>query len=351
MKETLNIKLMFLYLLGKCHMVLIGALLGALILGGGYYLKTFVFAPAAEYTARSELYLTYAQEVKLENVYINDYTWQTLAASDACLDEVMANLSFTTDKEYLKSVAVAALESDVRLVIVTVITHDPAEAVEIANAYEAALVKLGEKMSDIEEVQIFTSAKEAVKKKVDNRTLRMSITGAVVGAVFCLMAILFAFATDDSVVLPEQTQMRYGIPTLLCLDANGNAITDWNKEAGKQNLEYALRDKTKVFLSDVSSGTGCGRNDIKELADKIISAASAGEVLQITDGINEKPEVLSEIRDSDGVILLFRAGNRKGKLLERALDYLKTQNIPVLGFVLYGTHKKRLLRYLGSREK
>ena len=351
MKETLNVKLLFLHLLRKCPLILIGALVGALLFGGGYYLKTFVFAPAPDYETRSELYLTYAPEVKLENIYINDYTWQTLAASDACLEEVMAELPGGFDKEYLKSVATAGLESDVRLVIIKVVTKNPEEAAQIANAYEKAIIKLGEKMADIEEVQVFTSAAKAERKAVDNRTLRMSITGAVVGAVFALVILLFAFAVDDSVVLPEQTQMRYEIPTLLCLDGNGNAITDWNKEAGKQNLEHALEGKTKVYLSDVSSETGCGKEDIKDLTEKIASLTSAKEVLQCADGINEKPEIVSAIKDSDGVILLLHAGNRKGKLLERALDLLKTQNIPVLGFVLYGTNKRRLLRYLGSREK
>ena len=351
MKETVNIKLLFLYLLRKCYLVLLGALLGALLFGGGYYLKNFTFAPSPDWVAKSELYLTYAPEVRLENVYINDYTWQTLSASDACLDEVMANLSFDTTKEYLRSVATAGLESDVRLVILTVTCKNPKEAVDIAHAYENALIKLGERMVDVEEVQIFTSPQTAEKKMQDNRTLRMSITGAVVGAVFALLILLFAFALDDSVFLPEQTRMRYGIPTLLCLDKDGNAICEWNKETGKLNLENTLKDKTKVYLSDVSSETGCGREDIKALAEKIVSFASVGEVLQCTDGINEKPEAVSEIKNSDGVILLLRAENRRGKLLERALDLLKTQNIPVLGFVLYGTHKKRLLRYLGSREK
>lgn len=350
MKETLNVKLLFLYLLRKCYLILLGALIGAVAFGGCYYLKTFVFAPAPEYETRSELYLTYAPEVRLENVYINDYTWQTLAASDACLDEVLANLPFESDKEYLKSVAYAGLESDVRLVVLKVTEHDPDKAVQIANAYEKALVILGEKMVDVQEVQIFTTAKEAVQKKTDNRTLRMCITGAVVGAVFALVILLFAFAVDDSVYLPEQTKIRYNIPTLLCLDKNGNAVSDWSREAGKRNLDEVLAQKTKVGLTDVSSESGCLADDIRPMSDKIGEYTSAKDVLIRVDGINQKADAVSQCKDTDGVILLLRAGNKKGKLLERALDLLQTQNVPVLGFVLYATNSKRLLRYLGSRK-
>lgn len=349
MKEPLNIKLLFMTIIRKLPLFLIGAVIGAAVFGGGYYLKNYVFAGAPDYEAKSELYLTYSEEVKLENIYINDYTWQTLAASDACLDEVLPLLSFETTKENLRSQVTASLESDVRLVIVKAIDKDPKRAVELANVYETAIQKLGERMDDVEEVQVFTSATQATEKRFDNRTLRMSITGAVVGLICVLVIVLFAYSVDDSVYLPEHMSVRYGIQTLACFEKRGEKVSDWEESAAKENLKSILEGKTSVYLSDVSGISGCKKEDVEDLLKSVRNLTDTPDVLKAVDGINENAGVVESLKDGDGVILLVQTGKKNGKLIERAIDYLKTQNIPVLGCVLYGTNAKRLLRYLSTK--
>ena len=349
MKEPLNIKLLFMTLLRRLPLLLIGAVIGAVLFGGGYYLKNYVFAPAPDYEAKSELYLTYSDEVRLENIYINDYTWQTLAQSDACVDEAIALLPFEIDKEECKSKVSAGLESDVRIVTIKATDKDPKKAVELANAYEKAIQKLGEKMEDVEEVQVFTSASQAVVKRFDNRTLRMSITGAVVGFIAMLVIVLFAFSVDDSVYLPEHMSLRYGIQTLACFEKRGEKISDWDEAAAKQNLNSVLEGKSRVYLSDITGLSGCEKEAVNDLLEAVKNLTDSKDSLEAADGINQNASAVSEIKGGDGVILLLQAGKRNGKLAERAIDYLKTQQIPVLGCILYGVNSRRLLRYLSSK--
>ena len=342
MREPLNLKLLFLYLLKKVWILLCGTILFALVFGGVYYLKNYVFAPAPQYVATSQLYLTYADDVRLENVYINDYTWQILAATDACLDEVKKLLPFEADDAYLKSAATAGLESDVRLVTVTVTAESPERAVTIANAYEIAIQKLGEKMVDVDEVQIFSSAKDAVKKEWDNRTLRMSVTGAVVGFAFTLMILLFAFAVDDSVYLPETMEIRYDIPTLYVFDKQKNSIGSFEKAAGIENIRKVLHGKQKVYLSEISVEKDLNPDDAKAFAAKL---SENGESILATEALTLSPEIADTLRNSDGVIVLVKAGAGNGKIIERSVRYLKIQEIPILGAVLYDVNKVALGRY------
>lgn len=346
MKEPLNIKLLFLYLLKKIWILFAGAAVMAALFGGIYYLKNFVFAPESEYKAVSQLYLTYSDDVRLENVYINDYTWQTLSTSDACVDEALKQLSFECTREELRNAAVAGLESDVRLVTLTVTAKSPERALEIAHAYEIAIQKLGEKMVDVKEVQIFTSADHADKVEWDNRTLRMSITGAIVGFAFALVGLLFAFAVDDSVYLPETVEVRYGIKTLACFSKKGEAVDRWSKEASSENFRKVTEGKEKIYVTDLS-GRGLKKEELKERLDRIFKADS----LIFADSLQEDATLAKEMENSDGVIVFVRAGAGGGKMIERGIRYLEIQEIPILGAVLYDTDGGLMLRYLGRREQ
>ena len=349
MREPLNIKLLLLYLAKRIYVLGIGILAGALIFGGGYYLKTYVFATPLYY-ATSQLYLTYTNNVKIDNIYINDYTWQTLADSDVCVEEALKELPSGMTPEYLRSVVKAGLESDVRLVTVTVTCENPDEAVQIANAYEKAIVKLKDRMADVTDVQVFTSATAAVKKGFDDRTLRMGLTGGLVGLAASLVALLFAFASDDSIYLPETTTLRYQIPTLLCIAKKNLDLTDWDAKAAKKNLDSLLEGKTKVCVTDVSAKEGCSVSDMQPLFEVIQKNTSYQGVLSATEGINQNADAINELKDSDGVILLLKAAGGNAKITERALDYLKIQNVNVLGFVLYGTDSKGMQKYLSYRK-
>ena len=68
--EPVDLKLMLIYFIKRIRFVIYFAIFGALIFASFYYLKTFVFVEERQYVANAELYLVYAEDVRLENVYI-----------------------------------------------------------------------------------------------------------------------------------------------------------------------------------------------------------------------------------------------------------------------------------------
>ena len=348
MKEPFNIKLFVLFLVKNIQAVVFSLLLGAALFGTGYFLVNVVFAPGKDYVAESGLYLTYADEVRLENVYINDYTWQDLAASDVCVDEVLKELTFDISRDELLASISVKPESDVRFVVIKATTKDPAKSVAIANAYEHAVTAMAEKMVDLKEVQVFNSAKEAKPIVFENRLARMAATGAVVGFVLGLLFLFLKFVYDDSVSLPEQTYIRYGINTLLCVTKEGAAVSDWDKTAGKNNLQEVLGGKTKVVFTDISGEKGCEKEETAKRMADISEILPKDVTLHAADGLNQNADAIVQCKEADGVILLIRANAHNGKLIERALDYLRIQDVPIFGIILYDTPAKKMLRYFST---
>lgn len=350
MSEPLNLKLFFLTLWKNVHTLVFGLLLGAALFGCGYLLTNFVFSPGKDYVAQSGLYLTYADEVRLEDVYINDYTWQSLAESDICVDAVMAELPFEISRDELLSSISVKPESDVRYVIIKATTKEPEKSVAIARAYENAVIAMADKMVDLKEIQVFNSAKEAKAVTFENRFARMACVGVIVGFVLALLFVFLKFVYDDSVYLPEQTLSRFGIYTLLCISKEGELLSDWDKAAGKNNLKEVLAGKSRIAVTDISEEKGCGKA-VSEKRLELISPLRPEEAeLFAVDGLNQNADAVGECKEADGVLLFIRSGAKNGKLLNRALEYLKLHQVPVLGIILYDTSGKWMLRYLGRHE-
>ena len=82
-KEPLDIRLLVLRFLRKSPLILAAALLGALCVGGPYFLVKVTFGPAREYEAVTDFYIDYAlQETGEEYTYFNQTTWTQLITDD-----------------------------------------------------------------------------------------------------------------------------------------------------------------------------------------------------------------------------------------------------------------------------
>lgn len=103
--ESADLKLLLIYFIKRIRFVIYFAIIGALIFALAYYFKNFVLVDEHQYVAKSELYLIYADDVRLENVYINDYTWQNLVQTDKAIDYAMEYIGdASVTEEYLKEV-------------------------------------------------------------------------------------------------------------------------------------------------------------------------------------------------------------------------------------------------------
>lgn len=378
--EPADLKLLLIYILKRTRFIVYFLLLGALLFASVYHLKTFVLVEEREYVATGELYLVYADDVRLENIYINDYTWQKLVQTDKAIDYAMELIDSTVSEDYLKEVVSAGLVSDVRFVTLEVTTNDPDLSVEIAQAFQGAIKELGEEMVDIESVTVFTEADSAVEVTSDNRTIRMACTGAVIGALLSLFGIIMQYVFDDSVYVIHQFERRFSIPVLgICLQSKGNETvgeqligrknkTDisrlWGRQAIKVNFRAFTKDCKKIVVVDTALKTKTNypyeilkdakqkleQDELLAVAmgelseDALFYAAEDYELCKVAS-VNEDAEVVTECAKADGVILLVQCGAHNAKLVERGIDLLMKQGCNIVGALLYDGDSALLKMY------
>ncbi len=379
--EPADLKLLLIYFLKRIRFVIYFAIFGALILASVYYLKTFVFVEEHQYVATGEMYLVYADDVRLENVYINDHTWQSLVHTDRAIDYAMEYIDDdTVTEDFLKEAVTAGLVSDARFVTLKVTTNNPELSIEIAQAYQIAIKELGEEMVDIDTISVFTDADSAEEILSDNRTLRMACTGAVIGTVLAFLGIVLQYVFDDSIYIAKQFEQRFGVPVIgICLRAKKNELATenlvghkgsiaksrlWGRQVIKLNYRTLTAECRKIVVTDTALRN---RNEFPfELLRDAKQKLEQDELLAIAMGdikdenafytssdymltkvapINEDAEVVMECAEADGVILMVPMGAHNGKLLERSMDLLVKQKCNVIGALLYDGDPSLLKMY------
>lgn len=368
--EAADLKLLLIYFIKRIRYVFYAVIAGVFLFAATYYLTTYVFADEQQYVVTGEFYLVYSDDVRLDNVYINDYTWQNLIKTDKAVEHAMTKIRSNVTEEYVRDSVTAGLVSDVRFVTLTVTANEPDLAIEIANAFQDTIFFLAEEMKDIDTVTVFTKPDSAQKVTIDDRTGRMAITGAVLGVVVSVTWIVLQYVFDDSVYVPRQFEQRYGIPVIgTCLHNKGsinisqNMIGQktnvdsrqiWTQEALKINYEKYTEGCKKVMVVDTSvqENTDYPFDVLKDAKIKL----EQEELLEIAMGdrkeedsfftaddyalirtasVNEDAEVARECGKADGVVLMVQAGAHNGKLIERAIDLLEKQDSNIKGTLLY----------------
>ena len=70
--------------------------------------------------------------------------------------------------------------------------------------------------------------------------------------------------------------------------------------------------------------------------------------LAMLESVNQNPEVAAQAAKYDAVIVLIKASDHNGKLIERALDILRIQEANVVGAILYDTNASLIKQYVFS---
>jgi len=369
--EPVDLKLMLIYFIKRIRFVIYFAIFGALIFASFYYLKTFVFVEERQYVANAELYLVYAEDVRLENVYINDYTWQTLVQTDKVTGYAMEMIGDpSVTEEYLHEAVWAGLVSDARFVSLKVTTDNPEKSVQIAQAYQSAIKKLGEEMVDIDTITVFTEADSAKEIVTDDRTLRMACTGAVIGVILSGLGIALQYVFDDSVYVAGQFVRRFGIPVVgICVKAKKNELVEsgmvgqksrinknelWNRQIIKLNYGVLTEGCKKIVAVDTAlnnknmfpfellrdAKTKLEQDEILSIAMGNMKEEDAFYTLEGYDlrrlgSVNEEADIVTECAKADAVILMVQMGAHNEKLLERTMDLMAKHNCNVVGALLY----------------
>lgn len=385
-KERVDIRLMFFVSLRRFRFVIYGLCIGAILFGGLYYLSKNVINGQTMYSSSAEVYLEYTDAMQIENIYINQHTWETLIYNDVISKAAQESLGREIPIEEAEAKITGTLRTDVRVVVVTATSTSPLDSQQLANAYAEGVKEFAPELKEIDDAKIITLAKEGRKVGFEDRTWAMCITGAIVGFVLSLLGVLAYFVWDTSIYLPSTTEERYGLKALgittdkmrkYNLDSDesylGHMSMKENKktEFYRQWLEVNYIKFTKGYKKIAVVGTSLQDNTdyvinhlnciIKSERENEIFKIDCCEIMKedayfsspeyelVTPGsVNADPKAAVTAAECDAVIVLIKAGDHNGRLVERALDLLRAQDANVIGTILYDVNSALIKRYIFS---
>lgn len=348
-EEPVDFKLLVLFFLKKIWICIAAVLAGALLIGGGYFVKNVVLAPEKEYQTVGEVYVDYVWEdaYGISRSNLNEGEWKALVKTDLFVEyirERLAGQGIVLEKPFIRESVDAALVSDSRIVTTTVITDSPELSAVIGSALQEALLLFGEDNSRIERIRVLTEPVESRIVVHDIRTLQAAVLGAVLGGLLSLAAMLWCFVVDDSIYIPASFERRYHIP-MLGTAASKDLAVNFNyllREGGSIAVTAVSKDipveEVTAFLQEKAADAG------NKEADK---EGKSGVFLRACGCVEEEPESAEELRRAKSVILVTASGRRDGKRIEKTLAFLKKQDVAVSCAFLWDADEKLIKRYYG----
>ena len=287
----------------------IGALLGALV----YTMVRTVPESQRQYRAFSKVYLDFAADETGE-VYqeYNGYTWNDLMATDPILDLTMENLPADYGREEVMAATEASILSDLRLLTVTITTHNAERTDAILQAANQALETYGEQAKEFIQIRTIQST-QAQLAVADSRMAQAVLVGLLLGLALSLLWVNLYYVLDDRIM----------------------AASDVRKVTNVSFLGYPLAGE--FFQKDYE-------HQIVHLQEKM------GKIL-VYDAVQKEAlsmEKLTKLREADGVVLTVPYGKMHGTYLAYVIEMLTAQECSLCGVAIRDGDEKFLKRYYGS---
>ncbi|MCM1326815.1 MAG: hypothetical protein NC094_08215 [Bacteroidales bacterium] len=347
-REPFDLRLTVLRLIRNLHKIIFVTLAGALLFGGGYYVKNVLLRGAPEYAVTSVYKLVYTDEPsKSGDYYINEMSWNTYVHSTDFLDAVWKHLEeatitydsvYVTSREQLASMIEVKVASDIHIPSTIVTAYSPGWCVLVAQAVEKTMVsEFVQSNREISDIHVMTPAEDAVLVEPDVRPVRAFILSGILSAFFAVAVFLLRELSVDSIWLPATLRMRYGLVPV-------GTIKSRELES---NLEYRFRGKKRVAVYAVDEKT-----DPVKVVEKLPGIAEWMAVPKSQAG--SEPQASSEsqiLRSADACLLVVRAGSHAGKPLECLLEYFAAQDISVTAALLWEADEALLAAYYGWKKQ
>ncbi len=385
-KEPVDFRLLVLVSLRRLRFVIYGICIGAIVFGGTYYFVKNVLGGRPEYKAEAQVYLQYIDNVEIENVYINKQTWESLIYNDIIAEYAAEEIGRSLELDEVMGKVGATLLTDTRIVVVSAQSTSQAEARLLANKYAEAVARFAPELKEIDAAKVIKAATYAEVVGFEDRTMEMSVTGAIVGAVIAALLVALYFVWDDSIYIPSTSEIRYGIPTLgittdsmrkYSINKQDSYLGDMKRKQNKKTEFYRLwlqvnflkvtRDYKKIAVVDTSLSENY--DYVVNLLNSVVKEKKEEEIFNIDrsvikkedayfsspeydlfapGSVNRDPNIAVCVSKYEAVILLIKSGDHNGKQVERALDILRLQGANVVGVILYDVNSELIKRYVFS---
>ncbi len=338
-KEPFDLKLTVLRVLRNLPMLIVCTVIGTLVLGGAYYLKTIVFRPTITYEAVATLQAEYSDPDWVEHdLYLNAVTMKTWLFSKQFREPLMKHYEEVntqgialTDAD-LDQMLSSNMRSDLRIFETICTSENPKLAEDLSAALEITMVEDFPGMfHGVSSIEVMNPG-VAKETEYDVRPVRAFELAGVLSVLFVFGFFLLGELGDDSIWLPTTLKTRYGLKVAGAMD---DPMTG-------ENLKYIYKDASKPcyvlpMTGEVDALEGC-----KLLKESLGKDEESVYALPATELL---PEGLEEAKAAGGVLLLVPSGKHVGKRLEYELELLATREIPVLAAVLTEVDEKLLLFY------
>ena len=309
----MDLKKLALCFIRKIWLVLLAAAVGAVIGGILYEAAHIVPESEREYRAVSKIYLDFAPDETGE-VYqaYNGYTWNDLIATDPVLDVTMGFLPEGYTKEEVTAATKAEILSDLRLLTITVTTHDRERCDAILSAVGKSLTQRGSTAKEFDKIEVIQTTESRLVTS-DSRTVQAVLAGLVIAAALMLLGMGFYYILDDRIMVASDIKQTADVPFI------GYAGSDGGFHAAyEDDLEF-LREKTG------------------EIA-----------VLNVVQGEMITQERWSALCASDGVVVTVEYGKVHAAFLGFVLEQLKVRGCRLAGVAVSGADDRFLRRYYGK---
>lgn len=308
----MDMKKYMLCLIKKIPLVLAAAALGAFLGALVYILVRTVPESEREYRAFSKIYLDFAADETGE-VYqeYNGYTWNDLMVTDPIMNLTMENLPADYSREEVTAATEATILSDLRLLTVTITTHNGERTDAILGATKQALEAYGEQAKEFIQIQtIQTTQAELVV--ADSRMIQAVLVGVLIGLAVSLLVVNLYYVMDDRILVCSDVRKVTDTSFM------GYSTTeDFLQKDYDHNMEYLKQKRGNIVICDVKQ-------------KEVLSG-----------------EKLEEMRRADGVVVTVAYGKIHGTYLAYVIEQLHTQDCHICGVAVRDADEKFLRSYYG----
>lgn len=308
----MDMKKLMLCFIGKIWLVCLAAVIGAALGGVIYTVSHVVPESEREYRAIAKIYLDFAVDETGE-VYqkYNGYTWNDLMATDPILDVTMAYLPDDYTREEVTSATKAEILSDLRLLTITITTHEQDRCNAILQATGQSLTERGDSAKEFTEIEVIQTT-DAMLVVADDRTVQAALVGLVMAVALLLLGMMYYYVLDDRILVAS--------------------------------------DLRKVTEASFIGYTGAGERLNGEYEDSLAhlkGQTGTVSILAVTQDDAITQERWHELCASDGVVVVVQYGKVHAAYLAYVLEQLKVRGCRLAGVAIGNADGKFLRRYYG----
>lgn len=308
----MDIKKLILCLFGKIWVLIAASLLGAVLGGAIYGMARVVPESEREYQAVSKVYLDFAPDETGE-VYqaYNGYTWNDLMATEPILELTMKYLPEGYTREEVTAATKAEILSDVRLLTITITSHDLDRCNTILRATGQSLEERGDRAKEFKQIEVIRTT-EAALVVADSRMMQAALVGMLLFVGIGALGMLLGYVLDDRIQVAGDLRQVTDAP-----------FVGYAKAEGILGVEY---ERTLAYLE-----TKLGMVDVLTIVQ---GEAITEECWQIMCGM-------------DGVVLCVDYGKVHAVYLDYMIEQLKVRQCKLAGVAICNADGKFLRRYYG----